>query len=378
MAVIVTPQDKIDAYYASTNLSQSILKELQYGLDKFLETQRKRQEDTSDKSYFIIGGGVDTILTAGEEFFDQKYYVSSLINKPSEMEMNIIKFAFDGIVSTLGANADEIGSFEEYSDFVHASIENHGWQPKWKTETKISKIIEVGTTYFEDLKACMGKTVISASQKEIIDNIVRSLRTNSRTSKYFDTTYLNSAENNSIDIYYQLPLYFKKDDIDCKALLDFLVIVKDVTGTVVALEPIDLKTMSGYTIDFPNSVRTRRYDIQASWYNDAILNPTTQFPEGFPDFNREEITMRPFLFIVESSTNPGKPLVFKVTEELMDIGRNGKVNEFTGKTLVKGYNTLFEEYKYYLNTDWREEKVVTDNNGVLEIGWDGITQNYGN
>ena len=51
--------------------------------------------------------------------------------------------------------------------------------------------------------------------------------------------------------------------------------------------------------------------------------------------NREEITMRPFIFIVESSTSPGKPLLFKATEELMDIGRNGKVNEFTGKPYTK-------------------------------------------
>lgn len=377
MAVIVTPQEKIDAYYESTFLSQSVLKELQYGLDKFLETQRKRAEDTSDKSYFIIGGGVDTILTAGQEFFDEKYYVSTLVSKPSDMEMNIIKFVFDSVTNAITSNPEEIETFDKYENLILAATDFYGWQPKWKPETRISKIIEAGSEYFEDLKKCLGKTVISASQKEIIDNIVKSLTTNPRTQKYFDRKFLDSAENISVDIYYQLPLYFKKDDIDCKALLDFLVVIKN-NGIAVSLEPIDLKTMSGYTIDFPNSVRTRRYDIQASWYSDAILNPTTIFPEGFPEFNRETINLKPFMFIVESSTSPGKPLLFKATEELMDTGRNGKVNEFTGKVLVKGYHTLFEEYKYYLSTDWREEKIVTDNDGVLEIGWDGITQNYGN
>lgn len=84
--------------------------------------------------------------------------------------------------------------------------------------------------------------------------------------------------------------------------------------------------------------------------------------------------MKPFTFIVESSTNPGKPLLFRSNEELLNIGRYGKFNEQTGKQVVKGYFKLLEDYKYYSETEWKEEKVVTDNNGVLNLGWDGIIE----
>lgn len=371
MGVIITPQQKIDEYYASDRLSQSVLKELQYGLDKFLATQKKREEDTGEKSYFIIGGAVDTILTGEEGIFEQKYYVSELENKPSDMEMNIISFVFDRIFNNITDNPEEIDFLSEYAELIQLAVDFYGWQPKWKLETRINKIIDVGSDYFEDLKNSAGKCVISGGQKEIIDNIVTSLKENERTSKYFNREFLTSSTE--VDIYYQLPLYFMKEDIECKALLDFLIVIKN-DGIVVALEPFDIKTMSGYTIEFPNSVRTRRYDIQASWYNDALLNETTIFPEGFPDFNRSSVIMKPFTFIVESSTNPGKPLLFRSNEELLNIGRYGKFNEQTGKQIVKGYFKLLEDYKYYSETEWKEEKVVTDNNGVLNLGWDGIIE----
>lgn len=374
MGLIITPQEQIDAYFASPALSQSKLKELQYGLDKFLATQRRKEEvDDSDKFHFLFGGAVDTILTGEEGEFEKKYYVSTLAKKPSDTEVNIIEFVFEQVYKNVTTNVKEMENLEKYEGFIQSAVDFYGWQPKWKPETKISKIIEVGQSYFEDLKLASGKKVLTSTQNDVVNAVVTSFRTNKRTAKYFDRETLKNLIE--IDIYYQLPIYFTIDGVECKALLDFLVILKDKSGKVLTVQPFDIKTKNGYTIDFPSSAKSFRYDIQASWYSDALLNKTAVFPEGFPELT-EEVVLKPFTFVVESSTEPGKPLLFQVNQEFLDNGRNGSYNPITGKCYHKGYLSLLNEFIYHTNSGWIEEEVVTRNNGVLELGWDGITEEY--
>lgn len=374
MGLIITPQAQIDAYFASPALSQSTLKELQYGLDKFLAVTKRREEvDDSDKFHFLFGGAVDTILTGEEGAFEEKYFISSLDKKPSDMEVNIVQFAFDEITREISSNMKEIGILEDYPGFVKNAIDFYGWQPKWKEDTKINKIIEVGSSYFEDLKLAFGKKILSSNQYDVVKLVINSFRTNKRTSHLFDREAL--AEFKNLDIYYQLPIYFEINGVKCKALLDLVAVWKDDEGKVLAIQPFDIKTKNGFTIDFPNSAKSFRYDIQGSWYSDAILNESAIFPEGFPKFEKD-IELKPFTFVVESSTDPGKPLLFKANDEFLNTGRYGRVNPQTGKPINKGYISLLEDFVYHSKTNWTEERIVTENNGVLELGWDGITESY--
>lgn len=374
MGLIITPQEQIDAYFASPALSQSKLKELQFGLDKFLATQRKREEtDDSDKIHFLFGGAVDTILTGEEDDFNKNYYVSTLVKKPSDAEVAIIDFVFEQILNNVSANIEEMQNLENYTGFIQAAVDFYNWQPKWKTETRINKIIDVGSVYFEDLKAASGKKVLSMTQFETIQTVVNSFRTNERTAKYFDRKTIKNLQN--VDVYYQLPIYFTLNEVSCKALLDFLIVRKDSSGKVVSIQPFDIKTKSGFTIDFASSAKTFRYDIQGAWYSDALLNKTAVFPLGFPDLP-EDVMLKPFTFIVESSTNPGKPLIFQSNQEFLDTGRNGSYNPATGKCYHKGYLTLLNNFIYHTETGWIEEEIVAKNDGVLELGWDGITEIY--
>lgn len=249
--------------------------------------------------------------------------------------------------------------------------------------------MEVGSEYFEDLKLSFGKQILTATQRILIDEIVGSLRKNPRTSKYFDRSQLALMTN--IDVYYQLPIYFEYKGIQCKALLDLLIVIKDETGKVVALEPFDLKTMSGNTINFLSNLKSFRYDIQAAWYTEALTNEDSSFVNN-SGYDLSNVIVKPFTFIVESSTVPGKPLLYKVSEQLLSIGKNGRTpvfindlgelfNEQSSNELyqpitvvreIRGFDSLIEEYLYYQETEWKEEKVVAENDGVLKIGWDGI------
>ena len=373
MGLIVTPQSEIDKYFASPALSQSNLKELGYGLDKYLATIRKREEaDDSVKNHFLFGGAVDCILTVEEQVFNETYYTSNLLKKPSDAEVAMIDTVFEMVTTVVTSNVEEIDTLETYRGFIDTAVIKHDWYKGKPGDVRIAGLIERGSEYFEDLKKAFGKKILTTTQKQMIDSVVHSFRTNPRTSKYFDRASLK--ENVEVDIYYQLPIYFELKGIKCKALLDFLLVFKSLDGDITSIQPFDIKTKQGYTIDFPSSAKSYRYDFQAAWYSDALLNPTAVFPEGLK--LPEDVDLKPFTFIVESSTEPGKPLVFKTNESFIDAGRNGVVNPVTGKIAVKGYHALLDDYNYYAKTEWKEEKIVTDNDGVLELSWDGIVENY--
>ena len=72
--------------------------------------------------------------------------------------------------------------------------------------------------------------------------------------------------------------------------------------------------MGDQTIYFPKSLRQRRYDIQAAFYTEALKSKKEY----------ETYKILPFKFIVESTTNPGNPLVFTCNQELLEIGKSGR------------------------------------------------------
>lgn len=390
MAVVVTPQIEIDKYFESEALSQSVLKTLLGGLDTFLSNQEEEQElYYKEKGHFVIGSAVDCILTGQEGEFDKQYYVSQIEKKPSETEMSIIKMTFDDVVDNYAEKNDWIDKqFNDFPNSIQAAIEEHNWQPNWKMETKINKIADVGAEYFEDLKLAFGKQILSESQNVLIDEIVSSLRTNERTAKYFDRSQLLLATE--VDVYYQLPIYFEYRGLPCKALMDLLIVIK-VDGKPVTIQGFDLKTMNGKTINFLTNLKSFRYDIQAAWYTEALLNENSSFAVN-SGYDLKDVSIKPFTFIVESNSKPGQPLLYELSDQLLRIGKFGRnsvyINDmgelFNTKTTdltyqpitvvkeVRGFDSLIDEYLYYQENEWKEEKVVADNNGVLKIGWDGI------
>ena len=245
---------------------------------------------------------------------------------------------------------------------------DHNYQPNWKTETRVAKIVEAWE-YWEDLKAAEGKVVLSQEENDLISQIVMSIRTNPTTSKYFETS-------KDVEILDQLAIYFSYCGIDCKALLD-RVIVDHKNKTI---QPIDFKTMGDQTIYFPKSLRQRRYDIQAAFYTEALKSKKEY----------ETYKILPFKFIVESTINPGNPLVFTCSQELLRIGQFGAPKTYLyGKIVsegydhmseyksmvtleIKGFHQLIEDYKWYMEKDFETKKEIVESQGEFQLDWNGI------
>ena len=348
----------VEEYYTNPAISQSKLKLLLGPNPNIFNTIQEPELYFEEKKHFLIGDAVDIQLTRSMEEFNQKFHISNLQNKPSDTIKSIINQVYDHVREIYGR---EIQTIDRYADAILDACNDHNYQSRWIDNTRISKVVEAWE-YWEDLKSAEGKTVLSSEENDLISQIVMSIRTSPNTSKYFQTS-------KDVEVLYQLAIYFPCQGVDCKALLDMVVINhKEKT-----IQPIDIKTMGDQTIYFPKSLRQRRYDIQAAFYTEALKSKKVY----------DTYKILPFKFIVESTVNPGNPLIFTCSDELLKIGREGRVDEYVRifnvfdhrhekLPEIKGFQQLIEDYKWYMENDFEKNRKIVESQGEFNIDWNGI------
>jgi hypothetical protein len=388
MSVIIASKKEVQEYYESSALGQSKLKRLLGDLGSF------HKEEDSSAEHFVIGSAVDCILTNSREAFNEEYYISEVEKLPSETVISILQSVHQDLLQDYAEHLEVIqgqeepepvtpfvefvGDLKDHPTYILDACEKAEWQSRWGADAKLKNIIEPGTEYFMDLCKAFGKRVISKSQANTINAIVASLETNPRTSAFFNRVSFEASPN--LTIYYQFPIYFEYRGVQCKALLDMVIVERDIEGKILSITGIDLKTMNGNTYYFPSSIRGRRYDIQAAWYILA-LHYYFAVPEGSD-------VIKPFQFVVESTTYQGKPLNYVVDKSLLEIGRFGKkavslvdTNLFSGtagqteiiRPQVLGFEQLLDLYIYHSENGFNEEKEIQEAGLTpLVVSWDGI------
>ena len=358
----------VDTYYEYPAISQSQLKLLLGPDPSIFNTIQEPDLYFEEKKHFLIGDGVDMQLTRPIEEFNQKFHISNLQNKPSDTIKSIVNQVFDLVKEEVGELADK-GVLRDHTSKILDSCNDHNYQPNWKTETRIAKIVEAWE-YWEDIKAAEGKVVLSQEENDLISQVVMSIRTSTNTCKYFETS-------KDVEILNQLSIYFTYNNVDCKALLD-RVIIDHKNKTV---QPIDFKTMGDQTLYFPKSLRQRRYDIQAAFYTEALKYFIERDDKTLQDYK-----ILPFKFIVESTINPGNPLVFTCSSELLDIGKNGRQPyklcdkpyisteyiTYMKFDEIKGFHQLIEDYKWYMENEFEKSRKIVEAQGEFQLDWNGI------
>lgn len=353
-------EDILNDYYQNPAVSQSHLK-LLFGNPAVFNTIQEPEMYFEEKKHFIIGSGVDCLLTTSPQEFHAKYHVSEVPNKPSDALKSIINMSFDEVK----VNHTEIRPIRNYPDVILRACNEHAYQSRWGDELRVNKVCEYWE-YWEDLKNSQGKQVLSQEEYLLIYQIAMSIRSHEIIGKYF-------IETPSVSIFYQYPIYFEYKGVECKALLD-MVYVDHANRTI---QPIDIKTVGDYVLNFPKSIRQRRYDIQAAFYTEALkweMEETAicNLPSDFE--------ILPFKFIVQSSTMVGSPVIFTCDESLLQIGKFGREelvlnsgDEFYSVSgRIKGFDELIDLYKYYTENGFEVDQVIKDNNFKLQVDWSGI------
>ena len=388
MSVIVATKEEVLEYYGSGALGQSKLKKLLGDLGSF------HKEEDSSAEHFVIGSAVDCILTNSREAFNEEYYTSEVEKLPSEAVVGILQSVHNDLLQDYAEHLEVIqgqdepvpvtpfikfvGDLKDHSTYILDACERAEWQPRWGLDAKLKNILEPGTEYFMDLCKAFGKKVISKSQANIINAIVASLETSPRTSGFFNRVFFEALPN--ITIYYQFPIYFEYRGVQCKALLDMVIVERDMDNRIISVTGIDLKTMNGNTYYFPSSIKSRRYDIQAAWYTLAL-----QHHFAVPDGSD---VIKPFQFVVESTSFQGKPLTYIVAQSLLEIGRFGRkaislqetdmlFREGVASAIIQhqvlGFEQLLDLYIYHSENGFNEEREIQEAGLTpLVVSWDGI------
>ena len=371
----IATQAQIQDYYNHPGISQSFLKSLAGDLSLI---NVKKESDS-----FVFGKLVDAMLLGTKEDFQKEYHISELTVLPSDTmqlmikklveivkedyieQINVIESPIDNAIVMDQAELfventnDSFVTFAEImSNFEHyivAITQEFNYQPRWGDQAKISNFLKE-KDYYLDLVKAEGKIVISSEVYSQAVTFCDNLRNHPRTSRFFDVE--NLSLNPDVEVYYQLPIYFEYEGLSCKALLD-IVFVEHISLGTVKVTPIDLKSMHGNTYNFPQQVYNYRYDIQAAWYTLALK-------KWFSDC---EAIVLPFMFVVNSSTLLNKPLCFQLSESVIEGGKIGftKYSKFQ-----KGYLALLEDYKFYAQNGFQEEKeIVVSGNSPLILTHEG-------
>jgi hypothetical protein len=364
MAIIRGTKEQIKEYFDSPAIGQSTLKLLINGNPRlFKEGKSESELYYEEKGHFVIGSGVDCILTQGRDVFDSSYHVQELA-KCSATAMSIIKKAFDNIdiIGQLNNITYPLKENETWRQFIYESLNSHEYymnrrKEDWKEDNRYTGLLnDNGEEYWKSLIEGKGKFILDQEQHNKIIAIANSLYTHPRTSKYF-------IDREGIDILFQVPIYFEYFGIKCKALPDILIIDHKNRRIILC----DIKTLGFDVIDFPINLRMRRYDFQAAYYAAAV----NTYVDNYPELNGYII--EPMRFIVESTINIGQPCVFHCNEGLIMMGTIGReeVKDDFGiihKKIV-GFQECLELYRFYEQHGWDIHKDIIEAEGEFEINW---------
>jgi len=302
---------------------------------------RALKEDISLEGPGItFGSMVDTLIT-NKEAFNDLYYVSDVFVTPG------IKQIVDYIVSTTSYQCD-INSIPE--EVLIYAIEACDWQPNWKIETKIKKVLSEGRDYYKARIAAINKIPVSNFDFKEAMELCKEITQGMWTKNIFG---IKGKEG--VEFLYQQKMKYTHEMwnlygpsgkfIDLKAMIDIIIV--DHNNKIII--PFDIKTTSSSLYNFKKSFYKYRYDIQAQLYN-YILEKKCVNDDYFKDFSLLDIR-----FIVASRED------MKVVSFIDDSEQGVYENNF------KHWSDLLKEIVFLKTNGMEYEYDAYINEGLIKL-----------
>ena len=303
--------------------------------------------DKLETPSLTFGSAVDSIITGGQEEFENRFFVADFPNTPDSI-IQIVKALFNEF-SVTHRTLESIPN-EEVIGFAS----RFNYQNNWKPETRAKVIKEKGADYYNLLFIAGSKTILDTQTYQDVYNAVRALKESKSTQFYF-------AEDNpfepNIERFYQLKFKACLEGINYRCMSDLLVC--DSKNKIIY--PIDLKTSSHTEWDFYKSFIDWLYAIQARLYWRIIRNNLDR-DEYFKDFKLADYkfivvnrrTLTPLVWEFTNTTTLGTLYFGKNKQiEMRDPEEIGKELSFylTSRPKVPvGINeTGLNDLEYWLN-----------------------------
>ncbi len=325
----MSKSDRVKAYFKNPALSQSEIKGILKGphLVKLLE---KNPNYFEESEAMLIGSLVDDMFTYDTEELMELYYVGDIENKPSDTMVSIIRKVFDNRINNDLSNCNN-------NQLILDSANEHGHgKGKYKDERIISDVLKA-EGYWNDLLKIGNKTLVSQYEFNLASKINWNIRNHEYTRDLFSKQHR-----------FQVDLYFKEQEFECKALLDFLVYDTERH----AICPFDFK-MTGWNTMFYIPFNKFKYSVQSEWYTNAIYANRDLISDMFGINN--DFIVDDFKFIVESYNNPGIPLIYKLKLETV----------VDAQLMIKEGIDLYRWHS--VNNIWDTTKEIFNSKGQLSI-----------
>ena len=282
--------------------------------------------DRLETPSLTFGSAVDSIITGGQEEFDERFMVAEFPSTPDSIT-KMVKSLF----SQYGDSYRSLITIPD--DAIIKETEYQSYQMNWKPETRAKVIKEKGADYYNLLFIAGSKTILDTQTYQDVCNAVRALKESESTKFYF-------ADNNpfepDIERFYQLKFKACLKGINYRCMSDLLVC--DSRNKIIY--PIDLKTSSHTEWDFYKSFIDWLYAIQARLYW-RIIRANMDKDEYFRDYKLAD-----YKFIVVNRKTL-TPLVweFKDTTTLGTLyyGRNKQIE-------MRDPEDIGEELSSYLSS----------------------------
>lgn len=280
-----------------------------------------------------FGSMVDTMLTDGEDAFNERFAVVDF-PKLTDGLIAVVKRLYTDF-----PNAVSLDDIDD-SDISRIAVECNYYAGKSYENTRIKNVRRDCPDYFNALVCSNGREVVSSQDYDDCVACVEALRTSPATEYYFRADGLDNIERQ-----YQLKFKGMYNNIAIRCMMD-LALVDHQNKLII---PCDLKTSSHMEYEFPLSFVQWCYYIQAQLYKE-ILRQNIIKDDYFKDF---KIADYRFIVINRTSRNP---LVweYKDTSAIADVtyGKNGQYN-------CRNWRQILEELDYYL-TNPREVPLGVD------------------
>lgn len=344
----------MEEYREITALNQSILKKILDSPQEFLKAKRKQEErDPTTEEHFIFGSMVDIMLTGTKEEFDKKYAVLKDDVKCTESISVVVEGVFRDHLYL--ENAGQV-SLKELPDLILQHCKYANYQSNWKDETRVTKIIELGSKYFEVLKTTVGKTVVSQSEYAKAVNCKAALQVDQFTREFV----VQKAKPNR-EFLDKFIIQFEWKGYNIKGELDRIVIDHDKK----TITPIDFKTTSKSVNNFVSDFWYYRYDFQAAVYFRGLT--LSEIP-AIEELLKNGYKLENFLYIVVEKNLNNSPMIFSISNKVIDVGFSGGILSTNKK--LEGFEQAMSRYEFAeTNNSWDYPMEYYNNNGsiILEV-----------
>ena len=334
--------EEIEQYRLDPGISQSFLKTV----------LANKTEEFKETLPMILGSLLDCILTSPA--LVDVIYAPSLAKRPSDKIKEIVDVVLELAMKEESPSTD----IHYWKDNLLVVARQKEYQSRWGDDAILNTFLKEAESYWNETVGNRDKILVTQAEWDAM-HVAASLTLSSHvTGKYF-------IDQEKVDKYFQLPIFWNHKGTPCKGLIDELIIEHE-TKTIYI---IDFKGSTANSLkEWFNIARNKNYNFQMSWYYRGVV-------QNFQDLISDGYSIE-CRWVVIPLSNKFKPWIVPCTSLMLQAGRYGtkylKTVEI-GKVELdieyerEGWNAALEIYLKCKENDWLDwDYSWYESNGKLD------------